>query len=321
MKAAVLGAGSWGTALAATLADNHHETVLWSRNEATVTDVNQAHRNQRYLGDAALPLSLSATTSLADAITGADLIVVAVPSVSVRELVRNLRGMVPEHVIVAHAVKGFDPDTLKRMSDVLHEELALPKPRICVISGPSHAEEVVAKQPTTIVSASVSKPTAEFVQDAFMNASFRVYTNPDVIGTELGGSLKNIIALAVGIIDGLGIGDNARAALMTRGLAEITRLGVKMGASPLTFAGLSGIGDLIVTCTSRHSRNFRTGQLLGRGVPLRDALVQIGMAVEGVHTTRAAVRLATQYDTSMPIAQSLYRVLFDGLPPNVAVWA
>lgn len=319
MKAAVLGAGSWGTALAATLAENQHETVLWARTEATVTDINENHRNQRYLGSAALPTTLCATTSLESAINGTQLIIVAVPSIAVRGLARQLRPLLQDDVIIAHAVKGFDPDSLARMSDVLQEELAVPAARIGVISGPSHAEEVVAHQPTTIVSAAVAKATAEFVQDALMNASFRVYTNPDVIGAELGGSLKNIIALGVGISDGLGIGDNARAALMTRGLAEIARLGVQMGASPLTFAGLSGVGDLIVTCTSRHSRNFRAGQLLGRGVPLQDALAQIGMAVEGVHTTRAAVSLAARYQTRMPIAQSLYRVLFEGLAPGVAV--
>jgi glycerol-3-phosphate dehydrogenase (NAD(P)+) len=318
MKTAVLGSGSWGTALAAVLAENGHETCLWARNHATVEEVERQHRNSKYLGQASLPFELKATTDLGDALAAVNLVIVAVPSVSVREVARAMKPLTPKGVTVAHAVKGFDPKSLARMSDVIREELDISMQQVCVISGPSHAEEVVAKQPTTIVSASTCKDTAEFVQDALMSACLRVYTNPDVVGAELGGSLKNIIALGVGIIDGLGIGDNARAALMTRGLAEITRLGVKMGASPLTFAGLSGIGDLIVTCTSRHSRNFRTGRLLGQGATLVEALARVGMAVEGVHTTRAAVQLAERYATRMPIAESLFQVLFNGLSPRSA---
>lgn len=318
MKTAILGSGSWGTALASVLATNGHQTSLWGRQEAIVQDVNQNHRNERYLKAAKLPLQLRATLNLEEAVRQADLVIYAVASQGMASTVELSRAYIPKSAILAHAVKGFDLPTKRRMSQVLQDAFPVQRRQIAVISGPSHAEEVVAGLPTTLVVASPVRKTAEQVQDALMNSVLRVYTNPDVVGAELGGSLKNIIALGVGIADGLGFGDNAKAALMTRGLAEIARLGTKMGASPLTFAGLSGIGDLIVTCTSVHSRNFRTGRLLGQGLKLEQALQQVGMAVEGIPTTKAALQLAEQYQVEMPITEALARVLFEGKNPSEA---
>lgn len=312
MKAAVLGSGSWGTALASVLANNGHQTILWGRNREVMEDIVLRHRNERYLPGAKLPLALHATTDMQLALADAEFVVFVVPSVSMAAVVEESVPYVTKSAILAHAVKGFDLPTKRRMSEVLGDAFPSKIRHVAVISGPSHAEEVVAGLPTTLVVASSYRETAERVQDALMNSVLRVYTNPDVVGAELGGSLKNIIALGVGIADGLGFGDNAKAALMTRGLAEIARLGTKMGASPLTFAGLSGVGDLIVTCTSNHSRNFRTGRLLGRGLSLKEALVRIGMAVEGIPTTKAALELARRYQVEMPITESLAAVLFAG---------
>lgn len=319
MKATVLGSGSWGTALASVLATNGHTTYIWGRQPQIASDINQNHRNARYLKDATLPTSLLATVDLQEALDGAGLVVYAVASQGMSEVVHQTGPYMADNTLIAHAVKGFDLPTRMRMSQVLEQAFPENKRKIAVITGPSHAEEVVAGLPTTLVVASPYRVTAEHVQDALMNPVLRVYTNPDVVGAELGGSLKNIIALGVGIADGLGFGDNAKAALMTRGLAEIARLGTKMGASPLTFAGLSGVGDLIVTCTSLHSRNFRTGRLLGQGLKLNQALAQIGMAVEGIPTTRAAMQLAREYGAEMPITEALAGVLFEGKNPADAV--
>jgi glycerol-3-phosphate dehydrogenase (NAD(P)+) len=319
VKVAVLGAGSWGTALASVLASNQHDTWLWARRNEVADEINRENTNRRYLPDAKLPPNLHASADVQEVLTNASLVIVSVPSSSILEACQIARPHLPSGAIVAHAVKGFDHVRKRRMSTVLEEELGVLPQKICVISGPSHAEEVVAKLPTTIVVSSVSRSTAEMVQDTLMNPYLRVYTNPDVVGTEMGGSLKNIIALGVGIADGLGFGDNAKAALMTRGLAEIARLGMAMGASPLTFAGLSGIGDLIVTCTSRHSRNFRTGRLLGQGLSLQDALSQVGMAVEGIPTTRVTVELALELGVEMPITKAIHGLLFEGKSPAQAV--
>lgn len=322
MKVAVLGAGSWGTAIASVVADNGHNTVLWARREEQAEEINIKHSNHRYLPKTVLPGTLHATDSLCNAVKGAELVIVAVPSRAAAKVAMELYECLGSEVpVVAHAVKGFDPDSKMRVSEVLAAKGRIPEQRIAVITGPSHAEEVVAHLPATIVVASKRRSTAETVQDLLMNQYLRVYTNPDVVGAELGGSLKNIIALAVGVADGLGVGDNAKAALMTRGLAEIVRLGLTLGASPLTFAGLAGVGDLIVTCTSIHSRNFRTGRMLGQGKGLSETLQSIGMAVEGVNTTKIAVELAVQAAVEMPIAQTLHRVLFEQMPLDEAVEA
>lgn len=319
MNVAVLGAGSWGTALAATLVKNASRVTIWARDSHLAEQMNIKHENPRYLAGAQLPTELSATTELEHALSGADVVIFAVPSASMRDVVERSQAHIVGHPILCHAVKGFDPKSYSTMTDLILEYHSDAANRVCVIAGPSHAEEVVTGLPTTIVAAAYSRLTAETVQDLFMNRVLRVYTNPDVKGAELGGALKNIIALGVGIADGLGFGDNAKAALMTRGLTEIARLGLKLGASVLTFAGLSGVGDLIVTCTSRHSRNYQTGKMLGQGKSLDEALKVVGMAVEGVNTTRIAVTLAAIHAVEMPIAQALYAILFDGKPPRTAV--
>lgn len=318
-KTAVLVAGSWGTALASVLADNGCDVSLWSRNPGQVEEINARRRNSLFLPDALLSERIRATGSMAEAISGAEAVIVVAPSAAMRDVIRQARPYVTERMLLVHATKGFEADSLKRMTHVIAEELPhVDAERIVVLSGPSHAEEVIVRCPTTVVVAAGNAGAAEAAQDLFINSYFRVYTNPDVTGVEVGGALKNIIALGAGMTDGLGYGDNAKAALMTRGLAEIGRLGIAMGANPLTFAGLAGVGDLIVTCTSRHSRNWRAGYMLGQGKPLEQVLKEMGMVVEGVKTTKAAHDLARRYEVTMPITDALYRVLFAGKEPKTA---
>ena len=316
----VLGAGSWGTALAIVLAENGHDTLLWTNRQDQAEEINDKHTNKQYLPDTVLPSSLRATTSLEEAARHGGTVVVAVPTKAIREVCGNLSGVLTEKKLFVHVSKGIEPDSLLRISELMRESI---RPElieeIVVLSGPSHAEEVVLQHPTTVTAACRSLEAAEKVQDLFMNGYFRVYTNEDVVGVEIGGALKNVIALAAGITDGLAYGDNAKAALITRGLAEITRLGVKMGGNPFTFAGLAGMGDLIVTCTSVHSRNWRAGNMLGKGLKLDEVLEQMGMVVEGVRTTKAAYQLAQKYDVPMPITSELYDVLFNDKEPKQAV--
>jgi len=317
---AVVGAGSWGTALAIVLADNAHEVRLWSHNEDQVKEINEYHTNKKYLPEIILPELIVGYASLSDALAGAETVILAVPTKAIREVLRKIRAVQAVPITIAHVSKGIEPDTLLRITEMIKEEM--PKELlkdVVVLSGPSHAEEVSLRHPTTVTVASDNMEAAEKIQDLFINHNFRVYTNSDVIGVEIGGALKNIIALAAGITDGLGYGDNAKAALITRGLAEIARLGTKMGANPLTFSGLTGIGDLIVTCTSVHSRNWRAGNLLGKGKTLEEVLDNMGMVVEGVRTTKAAYQLAKKYDVTMPITFALYNVLFNGKNPKDAV--
>lgn len=318
-KVAVLVAGSWGTALAKVLADNEIDVALWSRNEEQVRQINETHQNVKFMPGVDLPRRIRATTDLKDAMEDAVAVVIVAPSAAMREVARGIRPHFREDMICIHATKGFEVGTMKRMSTVIAEELGRDESDIVVLSGPSHAEEVVRCCPTTVVVASQQLKHAEIAQDLFMNAYFRVYTNPDALGAELSGALKNIIAIGVGLSDGLGYGDNAKAALLTRGLAEIARLGAAMGASTLTFAGLAGVGDLVVTCTSRHSRNWRAGSLLAQGKPLQEVLDHMGMVVEGIRTTEAAYALARQYDVQMPITDQLYHVLFENKEPKAAV--
>lgn len=320
-KAAVLVAGSWGTALASVLADKDMEVALWTRNETQKEEINTKHRNERFLPGVDLSPRLAANTDLEAAVRGAKAVVMVAPSSAVREVARALKPFWHEDMLVVHATKGFEIESMKRISTVIAEELGCEEGRIVVLSGPSHAEEVVKRCPTTVVVASQVAVQAELAQDLFMNPYFRVYTNRDMVGVELAGALKNIIALGAGMSDGLGYGDNAKAALLTRGLAEITRVGVEMGANPLTFAGLAGIGDLVVTATSRHSRNWRAGFMLGEGKPLETVLSQMGMVVEGIRTTKAAHAISEKYQVQMPIAAQLYHVLFEGLDPRTAVEA
>lgn len=319
-KVVVLGAGSWGSALSIVLAENGHDCLLWSHREDQAHEINEHHSNEKYLPGTVLPDAIKATSSLKEAANHGNVMVMAVPTKGIREVCRNLKELIQEPILFVHVSKGIEPDSLKRISEVMREELpAHLIKEIVVLSGPSHAEEVVLQHPTTVTAACEDIQYAEKVQDLFMHGYFRVYTNSDVIGVEMGGALKNIIALAAGITDGLGYGDNAKAALITRGLAEIARLGTKMGANPLTFSGLTGIGDLIVTCTSVHSRNWRAGNLLGKGMKLDEVLEQMGMVVEGVRTTKAAYQLSKSHDVPMPITSALYAVLFEQVDPKTAV--
>ncbi len=320
MEIALIGAGSWGTALAMVLADNGHHVHMWSRREDQAREINLQHTNTKYLPHIELSEFISCSTNLEEVIKGKPVVLFVVPSHGIRELAREAAAFMMPGTLLIHAVKGLELGTYKRISEVLQEELpASVHSRIVVLSGPSHAEEVSQKSPTTVVVASQPIGAAEQAQDLLMNSYFRVYTNPDVTGLEIGGALKNIIALGAGLSDGLGFGDNAKAALMTRGLAEISRLGVHLGADPMTFLGLAGVGDLIVTCTSKHSRNWRAGNLLGQGMSLEEVLERMGMVVEGVKTTKAAYELAERMQVEMPITKELYEVLFEAKLPRHAV--
>ncbi|MGG0239007.1 NAD(P)H-dependent glycerol-3-phosphate dehydrogenase [Bacillus rhizoplanae] len=311
-KITVVGAGSWGTALAMVLADNGHDVRLWGNRVELMNEINEKHENSRYLPGITLPASVVAYSSLEEALAGVDTVLLVVPTKAYREVLQSMKELVSQPITWIHASKGIEPGTSKRISEVIEEEIPAHLIRdVVVLSGPSHAEEVGLRQATTVTSAAKRMEAAEEVQDLFMNSYFRVYTNPDIVGVELGGALKNIIALAAGITDGLGLGDNAKAALMTRGLTEIARLGRKMGGNPLTFAGLTGMGDLIVTCTSVHSRNWRAGNLLGKGCSLNEVLDNMGMVVEGVRTTKAAHEMAKKMNVEMPITAVLYDVLFN----------
>ncbi|MBO2945038.1 NAD(P)H-dependent glycerol-3-phosphate dehydrogenase [Paenibacillus sp. F411] len=318
-KVAVLVAGSWGTALASVLVSKKLNVMIWSRNAEQVQEINEQHSNHRYLKGITLSPQLKATTDMEEAVRGAAAVLIAAPSSAMRSVCSQLKSCVKDNALIIHATKGFEIESLKRMSTVISEELGRSEGDIVVLSGPSHAEEVIRQCPTTVVVASASSEAAAAAQDLFMNHDFRVYTNRDMIGVELAGAFKNIIALGAGMSDGLGFGDNAKAALLTRGLAEITRIGIEMGSNPLTFAGLAGIGDLVVTATSRHSRNWRAGYLLGEGKALEEVLSSMGMVVEGVRTTQAAFALSEKHGVQMPIADQLYHVLFKQRDPRTAV--
>lgn len=320
-KVAVLVAGSWGTALASVLASNDLDVVVWTRTEEQTREIKELHTNNRYLPGVELSSNIRATTDMEEAVSSAAAVVIVAPSSAMREVSGQLKQYWSEDMLVIHATKGFEIESLKRMSTVISEELGCEEGRVVVLSGPSHAEEVVRRCPTTVVVASLDAKAAAAAQDLFMNTYFRVYTNRDMIGVELAGALKNIIALGAGMSDGLGFGDNAKAALITRGLAEILRIGMEMGANPLTFAGLAGIGDLVVTATSQHSRNWRAGSMLGQGKKLDEVLASMGMVVEGIRTTKAAHAISEKYGVQMPIADQLYHVLFKDRNPRVAVEA
>ncbi len=319
-RVAVLVAGSWGSALANVLADNGHDVRLWTRSVQQAEEINREHMNRRFLGEHPLHAGIAAVNDLAEATADADAVLLAAPTSAMREIAAQLRPLVDSRTLLIHAAKGFATESLMPMSEVIASELPQIDPeRIVVLSGPSHAEEVIVRNPTTIVVASTDIKAAEEAQDLFINHYFRVYTNPDVRGVEVAGALKNIIALGAGMSDGLQFGDNAKAALLTRGLAEIARLGAAMGANPLTFAGLAGVGDLVVTCTSRHSRNWRAGYAIAQGKSQQAVLQEMGMVVEGIKTTKAAVALSRNYHVVMPIAEQLHCVLFEDKPPKQAV--
>ncbi|MGX7351016.1 glycerol-3-phosphate dehydrogenase [Enterococcus canis] len=309
---AVLGPGSWGTALAQVLAENGHDVRIWGNNPAQIKEINEQHTNKHYLPDLKINESIRAYEELGAAVKEADAVLFVVPTKAMRAVAHDFAQVAENQPMIIHASKGLEQDTHKRISEILYEEIPAEHRRgIVVLSGPSHAEEVAVRDITTITAASERLEDAAYVQDLFMNGYFRIYTNDDVIGVETGAALKNIIALGAGAIHGLGFGDNAKAAIMTRGLAEISRLGVAMGADPLTFIGLSGVGDLIVTGTSIHSRNWRAGNLLGQGHKLDEVLENMGMIVEGVSTTKAAYELSRQLNVEMPITETIYRVLYE----------
>ena len=312
----VIGSGTWGTALAILLEGNGHQVDLWSAipEEAKMLRETRRHSN---LDQAVIPDGICVTDNLKEAMESKDLLVMAVPSVYVRQTAAKMRPFLKPGQIVTNVAKGIEEASLHPLSQVIEEEL--PDAQVTVLSGPSHAEEVSRGLPTTCVSGSSRRQPAEYVQSLFMNEFFRVYTSPDVLGIELGGALKNVIALAAGIADGLGCGDNTKAALITRGIAEITRLGVEMGGRAETFSGLTGIGDLIVTCASMHSRNRRAGILIGKGCTMEEAMREVKMVVEGVFSAKAALALSKQYNVSMPIVEQVNAVLFDGVSPKDAL--
>ncbi len=316
-KISVIGAGSWGTALASVLSDNGHQVTIWSVDRAEVEMLNRDHEQKIKLPGVVLPDTARATDDLEEAVRGADLLVFAVPSPYVRETARKAAPYIADGQVIVNVAKGIEQSTLMTLVEVIGQEI--PKANVCVLSGPSHAEEVGRRLPTTVVAGCADPEIAGMVQDVFMNGVFRVYSNDDVIGIELGGALKNVIALAAGIADGYGYGDNTRAALMTRGIAELCRLGVAMGGKIETFLGLSGIGDLIVTCSSRHSRNRRAGVLIGQGKSVSEAMEEVQQVVEGVYSARAALALARKYHVDIPIIDQVNAVLFDGKPVGEAV--
>lgn len=316
-KIAVIGSGSWGTALAVMLNRYGHEVSIWSRNKATIKDIQETGENKRYLPGIKIEKSIFVTDSPEEAVQGAEIIISAVPSRAVRETMVKFSPLFSKGQVIVNVAKGLEEGSLLRLSQVIQE--CVPQCDICILSGPSHAEEVGRDIPTACVIAAEKEDVAKMVQTDFMNPHFRLYTNTDVIGVEMGAALKNIMALAAGMSDGLGFGDNTKAALMTRGMAEMKRLGIAMGGKSETFAGLSGNGDLIVTCTSMHSRNRRAGILLGQGKSLQETLDEVQMVVEGVNTVRAACDMAEKYGVSMPITEEINRVLFEGKDVRTAV--
>ncbi|MDO0994944.1 NAD(P)H-dependent glycerol-3-phosphate dehydrogenase [Staphylococcus borealis] len=319
-KITVFGMGSFGTALANVLAENGHTVLMWGKNEDSVKELNDHHQNNRYLKDVVLNSSIKATSDINEAVNFTDIYLMALPTKAMREVTSQIDGLINSKKTFIHVAKGIENDTFKRVSEMIEDSISEEhNSGIGVLSGPSHAEEVVIKQPTTVAASSKDEKVSELIQDLFMNDYLRVYTNNDLVGVELGGALKNIIAVASGIVAGMGYGDNAKAALMTRGLAEISRLGEKLGADPMTFLGLGGIGDLIVTCTSTHSRNYTLGYKLGQGQTMDEALNEMNMVVEGIYTTNSVYHLAKQQNVDMPITNALYKVLFEDKPVKDSV--
>ena len=316
-KIGVLGAGSWGTALSVLLHDNGHQVTIWSIDENEVKMLDEKREHELKLPGVKLAEDMVITGDLETAVQGKDFLVLAVPSPFTRETARKMKPYVADGQIIVDVAKGIEESTLMTLSHQIEEEI--PQADVAVLSGPSHAEEVGRKLPTTCVIGAKTRKTAEYLQSMFISRVFRVYTSPDILGIELGGSLKNVIALAAGIADGLGYGDNTKAALITRGIAEISRLGVKMGGKIESFTGLTGIGDLIVTCASVHSRNRRAGYLIGQGRTVQEAMDEVKMVVEGVYSAKAAAKLAKKYDVSMPIVEEVNKVLFEGKSPAQAV--
>lgn len=321
MNVTVLGAGSWGTTLALVLVEKGHQVTLWTYKEAQAEKMRATRVNEAFLPGVPLPPLLQVSTDVEAACTDRDMIVAAVPAQFLRSVLEKFRHVDLTNTVICNVAKGIEADSLMTMSEVLIDVLEHErKENLAILSGPSHAEEVCRKIPTAVVASSFRHKTAKIVQDAFMTPYFRVYVNDDIRGVELGGAIKNVIAIAAGISDGAGFGDNTKAAIMTRGVYEITRLGVKMGAQPITFAGLSGIGDLIVTCMSRHSRNRYVGEQIGKGRKLDEILKEMVMVAEGVATSKAIHELAKKHHVDMPMAYEVYHVLFEGKDPTQATF-
>ena len=316
-KVSVIGAGSWGTALAILLEKNGHQVTLWSHREEEAKELAKSREHKSKLPGVEIPEGIEIIGNLESALREKDVIVFAVPSVAVRSTAKKVAPYVKEGQLIVNVAKGIEETTLMTLTDVIEEEI--PGAKGCVLSGPSHAEEVSRGLPTTCVVGAKDKETAEFLQNIFMSPVFRVYISPDILGIELGGALKNVIALAAGTADGLGYGDNTKAALITRGITEIARLGIAMGAKADTFYGLSGIGDLIVTCASKHSRNRKAGYLMGQGRNMQQAMDEVNMVVEGVYSAKAGLALSQKYKVEMPIIEQVNKVLFEGKAPADAV--
>ncbi|MGN1141088.1 MAG: NAD(P)H-dependent glycerol-3-phosphate dehydrogenase [Oliverpabstia sp.] len=309
IKVGVIGAGSWGTALAWLLTNNGHEVTLWSHREEDAKLLQKERENKSKLPGVIFPEGLLVTSELEMAIEGKEVLVLAVPSPAVRSTSKKMNPYIKQGQLIVNVAKGVEADTLLTMSQIIEQEISAAN--VAVLSGPSHAEEVGKGLPTTCVIGAKEKETAEYLQEIFMSPVFRVYTSPDLLGIELGAALKNVIALAAGVADGMGYGDNTKAALITRGIAEISRLGIAMGARAETFFGLSGIGDLIVTCASVHSRNRKAGYLMGKGYTMQEAMDEVKMVVEGVHSAKAALSLSEKYHVEMPIIAQVNKVLFE----------
>lgn len=316
MNIGVIGSGTWGTALAVLLSNNGHAVTLWSKLPEEIAAIRET-RTQKNLPGLVIPASVAATSDLEEACTGKDILVLSVPSIYVRATAEAMKPYIKNGQVIVSVAKGIEEGSLLTMSEIV--EQVLPQADAAVLSGPSHAEEVAKGLPTTIVVGAHTEATARMLQDAFMSEVFRVYINPDIKGIEVGAALKNVIALAAGMADGLGYGDNTKAALITRGMAEISRLGTAMGCRAETFMGLSGIGDLIVTCASMHSRNRRAGILIGQGKTAQEAMKEVGMVVEGVYAAKSGKELANRYGVSMPIVNEVNQILFGGKPASEAV--
>lgn len=313
----VLGAGSWALGISLLLNDNGHDVTIWSALPEEIELLRQNHENPKYLPGIVIPDRIHLETDLQNAVAEKDVIVLATASKYIRNTAKQLIGRIPDGQIIVNLAKGIESDSLSTLSEVIEEELSTAK--VCVLSGPSHAEEVARKLPTLVTIASHDLETAKYLQNIFASPVFRVYTSDDVLGIEIGGSLKNVIALAAGMADGVGYGDNVKAALITRGIREISRLAIPMGARRETLYGLSGMGDLIVTCASMHSRNRRAGILIGQGKTMDEAIAEVNMVVEGIVSAKAALELAEKHHVEMPIVTQVNKVLFEDLPVREAV--
>lgn len=318
MKITLCGGGSWGTAIARLLSNKGHELNFYIRNKEVIEDIRKNKENTKYLPGAKFEKEINLTNNLDSVLEDIDVFIIAVPTSSIREVLTSIKGKISKDVIIVNLSKGIEVESLDRISEI-SSEILKDNPFVA-LSGPSHAEEVGKDIPTTLVASSENLKVAQTIQHEFSTPIFRIYTNPDLVGVEMGGALKNIIALAAGMNDGLAYGDNSKAALMTRGIYEMSKLGITLGANPHTFNGLSGIGDLIVTCTSMHSRNRRAGILIGEGKSMEDACNEVGQVVEGVKTVKSAYKLAKLKNIEMPITNALYKVLYEGYDPNKAVY-